>query len=77
MGGSREVFKKQVLVDFPATDAENLVDMLEEFSTCFTLRDGELGMFQKAKHRINTETAALVHQTPNKNTWIERTILQE
>lgn len=71
------MFKKQVLVDFPATDAENLVDMLEEFSTCFTLRDGELGMCQKAEHRINTETAALVHQPPNKTTWIERAILQE
>ncbi|KZS18244.1 Uncharacterized protein APZ42_015662 [Daphnia magna] len=61
----------------PAVDAESLIDVLEEFSTCFALRDGELGMCRKAEHRINTGTAEPVHQPPYKSAWKERAIVQE
>ncbi|KZS05476.1 Uncharacterized protein APZ42_031326 [Daphnia magna] len=61
---TREVFKKQVSLDFPAVDTESLIDLLEEFGNCFTLRDGELGMGRKAEHRINTGTAAPPSNSP-------------
>ncbi len=73
----REAFRNQVSTDLPAADAEKLVDVLEEFGSCFALKDNELGMCRKAEHRINTGTAAPVHQPPYKSAWKERAIIQE
>ncbi|KZS06576.1 Uncharacterized protein APZ42_029913 [Daphnia magna] len=74
---AHEVLKKQVSIDLPAVDTENLIDLLEEFGTCFTLIDGELGMCRKAEHCINTGAAAPVHQPPYKSSRKERAIVQE
>ncbi|KZS06277.1 Uncharacterized protein APZ42_030324 [Daphnia magna] len=73
----RQGFRAQVASTLPPADVEKLVELLQKFDTSFALKEGKLGMCKIAEHRINTGTAAPVHQSPYKSAWKERVIVQK
>lgn len=73
----RQAIHAQIAEGLSHLDTENLVDLLQEFSSCFAQKDSELGICKVAEHQINTGLASPVHQTPYKSAWKERTIVQQ